>query len=145
MKTVRRIIWPTIALVVFMTIAFFSRDLLGRFGVEAVTQTRKIFWYAVQIGIWLSATFFLDRIIKVFLWDGFVARIAGAPLPRLVKDLFTVFLFMVAITGIVGIVFGQSVTGIWATSGAVGIVVGLALQRMILDVFSGLAINIERP
>ena len=42
-------------------------------------------------------------------------------------------------------VFQRSVTGIWATSGAVGILLGIALKDVILDVFTGLAMNLDRP
>jgi hypothetical protein len=46
--------------------------------------------------------------------------------------------------GVLATVFDQSVTGIWATSGVVSIVIGIALRNVILDVFIGLAMHIEK-
>jgi small-conductance mechanosensitive channel len=42
-------------------------------------------------------------------------------------------------------VFKQSVSAVLATSGVLAVVLGLALQNTLADVFSGLALNIERP
>ena len=47
--------------------------------------------------------------------------------------------------GVLATVFEQSVTGIWATSGVFGIVVGIALRNVILDVFIGLSMHVEQP
>jgi len=124
---------------------FWNRDLLLQFGSEAITQSQKVLAYVIQIGIWLSAAHFLNRLVQVFVWDGLISRALGTPLPRLIKDISTIVIYVIAITGIVGIVFNKDVTAFWATSGVVGIVIGLAVQNMILDVFTGLAINIDRP
>ena len=47
--------------------------------------------------------------------------------------------------GVLATVFEQSITGIWATSGVFGIVVGIALRNVILDVFIGLSMHVEQP
>ena len=64
-------------------------------------------------------------------------------MPRLVKDIVATIIFLIAVTGIASFVFHRSITGFWAASGALGIVVGFALRSMILDVFSGIALNVD--
>ena len=49
-----------------------------------------------------------------------------------------------AVTGIVGVVFGKPIGPFWAASGAGAVVIGLALRNVILDIFIGLAINFDR-
>src|SRR6202042_3083501 len=44
-----------------------------------------------------------------------------------------------------GFVFGLSLQGVLATSGVIAIVLGLALQSTLGDVFSGLSLSIEKP
>ena len=39
----------------------------------------------------------------------------------------------------------QPITGLLATSDLFAAIIGLALQRMIADIFSGLALTVERP
>jgi len=52
---------------------------------------------------------------------------------------------VLAFVGIVGTVFKEPVSTLLATSGVLAVVLGLALQNTLGDLFSGLAINIERP
>jgi len=142
---IRRLFIPFVIFTTFVTLALFSEDLLARFGAEAVSQTRRVASYALQVGIWLASAFFLNRLIVVFFWDALVRRAIGGPVPRLLKDVVAAVIYLIAISGIVAFVFQQSVTGIWATSGVIGIVLGFALRSLILDVFTGLAINVDRP
>lgn len=60
-------------------------------------------------------------------------------------DLLAGLVYLVAGFAIVGLVFRVPVTGILATSGALALVVGLALQSSANDLFSGIALTIERP
>jgi small-conductance mechanosensitive channel/CRP-like cAMP-binding protein len=142
---VRRLWFPFTILIFFASTALLNKDFLFQFSAEAISQSQKVLAYAIQIGIWLSAAHFINRFVNVVIWDGFVRNAIGTAIPRLLKDVLGIFLYIVAITGIVGFVFHQSVTAFWATSGVVGLVLGLALKNMILDVFTGLAINIDRP
>jgi len=144
-NNLRKLWFPFLIFGVFAGAAFLNKDILFQFGATAISQTQKVFAYVVQIGIWISAAHFLNRIIIVFFWDGFIKKMLGAPVPRLLKDVLTIIIYFIAITGIVGFVFNKSVTGFWTTSGIIGLVLGLALKNMILDVFTGLAINIDRP
>jgi len=145
-KTIVKRLWsPFLILLVFVTVTIFSRDFVLQFGAKAISQTQKVLAYVIQIGIWLSAAHFLNRVAIVFFWEGLVERTLGAPVPRLLRDLSTVIIYLVAITGIIGLVFQKDVTGFWAASGVAGLVLGLALQNIILDIFTGLAVNIDRP
>lgn len=64
---------------------------------------------------------------------------------RLFADLASVLVYVVAIVGITDTVLKYPLSGVLATSGVLAIVLGLALQNTLADVFSGLAINIEQP
>ena len=64
---------------------------------------------------------------------------------RLFADLASVLVYLVALVGIVDTVLKQPISTVLATSGVLAIILGLALQNTLSDVFSGLAINIERP
>jgi small-conductance mechanosensitive channel len=63
---------------------------------------------------------------------------------RLFADLLSALIYVVAFVGIMDRVFNQPLSGVLATSGVLAIVLGLALQSTLADVFSGLAINIDR-
>ncbi|MFQ5772460.1 MAG: cyclic nucleotide-binding domain-containing protein, partial [bacterium] len=141
----QRLWFPISILMLFGTLALYNRDILFQFRDDALAQSQKVFKYVIEVGIWLSAAHFLNRLIILYFWDGLVRKTIGAPVPRLLKDVLTIIIYTTAVTGIVGIVFNKPVTGFWATSGVVGLILGFALRNIILDVFTGLAINIDRP
>jgi small-conductance mechanosensitive channel len=88
-------------------------------------------WFKSVFDIFLKWTFFPDN-------DEPQAR-------RLFADLASALIYGLAFVGIIGTVFKEPVSTLLATSGVLAIVLGLALQNTLGDVFAGLAINIERP
>jgi CRP-like cAMP-binding protein len=64
---------------------------------------------------------------------------------KLVQELLAALIYLAAIFGIIAYVFDLPVKGLLATSGALAIVIGLALQSSLGDVFSGIVLNLERP
>ena len=104
-----------------------------------------------------DSTTVLSEKLFVALWWLLVARCAIAVgqialrvdrrhhSSRLASDLATAIVYLGAIIAILDLAFGVSVTGLIATSGIIAIVLGLALQRTLGDLFSGIAIGIDRP
>jgi small-conductance mechanosensitive channel len=64
---------------------------------------------------------------------------------RLVQDIATTVAYLLAALEVSDKVFGLPVGALLATSGAVAIVVGLALQSALADAFYGLMLNLTRP
>jgi small-conductance mechanosensitive channel len=104
---------------------------------------------------------FFDAAFRVLLWSvvallgvTFVRfalnwrRITDLGPPRagkLFSDLLSGLIYVIAASGILEAIFGIPLSGLLATSGIIAIVVGLALQNTLTDLFSGLALNLERP
>ena len=68
--------------------------------------------------------------------------------PREVKilaDLLVGAIYIAALLAIVAVAFSVPIQGLLATSGVLAIVLGLALQSTLSDVFSGIAVGLERP
>ena len=64
---------------------------------------------------------------------------------RIVSDLLAGAIYVVTALAIVNFCFGVPIGGLLATSGVIAIVLGLALQSTLSDVFSGVAVGLERP
>jgi small-conductance mechanosensitive channel len=64
---------------------------------------------------------------------------------RLLQDVIGALVFLAAIVAAAGYVLELPVKGLLATSGVVAIVVGLALQSTLSDVFSGIVLNTTKP
>jgi small-conductance mechanosensitive channel/CRP-like cAMP-binding protein len=64
---------------------------------------------------------------------------------KLVVDLIAAAIYVGTVVIVLKSVLALPVTGLFATSGVVAIVLGLALQSTLADVFSGIAVGIETP
>jgi len=140
-EAARVLMWPTLTLVAVL-IPGVNWIMVRRS--EASDLIQRILFYAVGIGLGLSAAWFVVRLIDACVWR-FLERRVKSKMPRLLKDVVAASVFIFAITLIIGMVFKQSVTGLWATSGIISLVVGFALKSMIADVFCGIALNFDQP
>ena len=145
MSVLTRIWLPATVFAVFLLALFNRQELVDRFLENANFLTRNFVEYGVQIGVWLSAAFLINRLVGVLFWDGFIGRLSDRPVPRLPRDLTAMVLFSVAVLAIISTVFQRDITSMLAASGVFGVIIGLALRTVILDLFMGLAIHIERP
>ena len=145
MSVLTRIWLPATVFAVFLLALFNRQELVDRFLENANFLTRNFVEYGVQIGVWLSAAFLINRLVGVLFWDGFIGRLSDRPVPRLPRDLSAMVLFSVAVLAIISTVFQRDITSMLAASGVFGVIIGLALRTVILDLFMGLAIHIERP
>jgi len=93
---------------------------------------------------WLSVAVLASMAMKRFVWTP-IEENTRQPIPKIVRGLIVILLFIFAGMAIVAFVFDQKLTSLLATSGMVAMIVGLAVQVNIANVFSGIAINIERP
>ena len=143
-KTLLRMWFPIVVFSIFMILMIGKDELYDRFLANFSGVGRVIFEYGSQIGVWLSGAFLVQRFVTVFVWDGVIAGISGRPVPRLPKDFTGMLFFGIAIMGVLATVFDKSITGIWATSGVFGVVLGIALRNVILDVFIGLSMHVEQ-
>jgi small-conductance mechanosensitive channel/CRP-like cAMP-binding protein len=64
---------------------------------------------------------------------------------KLLSDIVAASIYVCAALAMMGFVFGLSLQGLLATSGIIAIVLGLALQSTLGDVFSGISLSIEKP
>jgi len=115
-----------------------------KIGLAGLGSVRGIIGYILGIVFFLTLAILLRRLIQYFLLDWFVASAIGSVPPRLLSQISAFFVYLLAFAAIAGIVFKKDLTVILTASGAVGIIVGLALQSLILDIFAGLAINLDQ-
>jgi small-conductance mechanosensitive channel len=95
--------------------------------------------------------------ILTCVWWGLAARelIAVLALPaalrktpienKILSDIIAASIYVCSALAMLGVVFALPLQGIVATSGVIAIVLGLALQSTLGDVFSGLSLSIEKP
>ena len=133
---------PALLFAAFAAASLSAGEIAGWCGLGS-SRGQQLLTNGLHIGLWISGAYLVVRLLNHLFWEGFVAHVLQHPVPRLVRDSAAIVVFLLAAAGIVGVEFGQPIIGIWATSGAIGIILGIALRSIILDIFSGLAVNFE--
>jgi small-conductance mechanosensitive channel/CRP-like cAMP-binding protein len=109
-------------------------------GMAIGTEPRRFFLGTLEVIWWLGAAWLAVGFLRAFVVLGRQPRES-----KLVQDLLAALVYLAATFAIVADVFDLPVKGLLATSGALAIIIGLALQSSLGDVFSGIVLNIERP
>ncbi|MCF8980871.1 MULTISPECIES: mechanosensitive ion channel family protein [Pseudomonas syringae group] len=94
---------------------------------------------ALAILWWVYAA----RVLTVLIGLALMHRIGHSG--RLLQDVIGALVFLIAVVAAAGYVLELPVKGLLATSGAMAIIVGLALQSTLSDVFSGIVLNTTKP
>src|SRR5882762_2983879 len=109
-------------------------------GLGVGSELRRLLVGAFEVIWWLGAAWLAVGFLRAFVVLGQQPRES-----KLVQDLLAALIYLTAIFAIIADVFDLPVKGLLATSGALAIIIGLALQSSLGDVFSGIVLNIERP
>jgi small-conductance mechanosensitive channel/CRP-like cAMP-binding protein len=132
--------WPVFAFVVLLAIRLWGARLVGH---QAPPFYAQLLVQVASIGLVLAAAVVVDRLVRLFYWHRYLKRRRNRETPALIQDITSVALLAAALG--IGLWWqaGLTLTGIAAASGAVAFVLGIALQPVIQDLFSGLSINFD--
>jgi small-conductance mechanosensitive channel len=100
---------------------------------DAAQAVLKIAW-------WLWMAWFLVGFLRAFVIVEHRPREG-----KLLQDLLAGLIYLAALFAIVSYVFDLPLQGLLATSGVIAIILGLALQSSLGDVFSGIVLSLSRP
>jgi small-conductance mechanosensitive channel/CRP-like cAMP-binding protein len=140
---VKSLIVKAILFCIAVAAAWHSDHLLAAMNLAGEDAWRRTWRLTLETVAWLAGASVTIAAVNLLFWDGYIARIARRPVPGLLKGALATIIFLLTVTGIVGLVFGLDVTAIWATSGVVGLVLGFALRGIIEDVFTGIAMSVD--
>jgi small-conductance mechanosensitive channel/CRP-like cAMP-binding protein len=104
---------------------------------------------SVQRLLWslliLSAAWIATRLLRHFVWRGHFTRRYGSEAPKILQALVGAGIYFVALAVIVVLVFQRSASGVLVSTGVIVGILGLALQNLLADLFSGITITVEQP
>jgi small-conductance mechanosensitive channel/CRP-like cAMP-binding protein len=106
----------------------------------SASSVQRVFIGLAKIIWWANAAWSLVAVVRVFL------IIEGQPREgRLAQDLVVGVIYVAAVLSVIAYVFEAPIGTLIATSGVLAIILGLALQSTLNDVFSGIALSLGRP
>ena len=133
----RVIFWPLLLLSAGNLILDYAFIHFAQSTTRTLVNVYEGLWWV--IGAWLA-----DIAVRRFIWFGLEIN-TGRKVPNVIKFFTSLVIFALAVAGIVAFVFNQTLTSLMATTGVLAMVIGLAIQANIANVFSGIVLNIERP
>jgi small-conductance mechanosensitive channel len=135
-RAIVRVVFLLVLTVVLLHAGVVPYEPLTRTGVpleDAVRAALKIVW-------WFWVAWFLVGLLRAFVVAEHRPREG-----KLIQDLLAGLIYLAAVFAVIAYVFDLPIQGLLATSGAIAIILGLALQSTLSDVFSGIVLNFSRP
>ena len=103
---------------------------------KSIVKVFDILW-------WLIPAFLINVASERFIWTPLEEKLGA--MPNIIRHFFALLVYFLALIGIIVFVYEQSFTSLLAASGMIAMIIGLAIQINISNVFSGIVINMERP
>ncbi|MDA0306370.1 MAG: mechanosensitive ion channel family protein [Proteobacteria bacterium] len=135
---------PVASGVFLVLLAFGLKWVLTLASEPAIQQLVRYSLTGIYAGLWFVGAWLLKRVIQ-YIISGPSNQDGEEGVPKLLFDLFGIVLFIAALIGVVGVVFGKSIGGLLATSGVLTGIIAFAVRDLIADVFAGIALAIEKP
>ena len=130
-----------VACLILLTLVLTHADIIPYQPLQSTgAPVRDVVHAVLKIAWWLWAAWFVVGIMHALF------RVESRPHEgRLVHDLLAAVVYLAALFAIVRYVFDLPIEGMLATSGVIAIILGLALQSTLGDVFSGIVLSFSRP
>lgn len=100
---------------------------------------------AIWALFWISLAWLANRGLRRFLWQRYFHRQYGREAPRILQHIVGTVLYVAAFGVLLVLVFERPASGVLVSTGVLVGVVGLALQNVLSDLFSGVSLTLERP
>ncbi|MCX7567383.1 mechanosensitive ion channel [Sulfitobacter sp. F26169L] len=136
-KHARRLVLPALALTLSVGLGLgVAHPVLPEF--IAANENFTLF---LRAAFYFSAAWLVSRLLAMALDRAGAKR----PYPRLLKDLVSAFLFMIAFAATASLYMGQGAIGAVAGSTLILALLGFAIRNVVADTLSGIALAIEGP
>jgi small-conductance mechanosensitive channel/CRP-like cAMP-binding protein len=133
---------PTITFLILLAIAMVLQ--LSAFVQHRLTPDQIILMQQiVGTAIWLTLAWFVILVLDIFLWRGFIEKKIANKVPRLLKTALNVIVLIIIFILIISYVFHRSITGLIATTGVIGIILGFGFRGTIENAVSGITLSVD--
>ena len=134
------IVWSAILLFLLLAARFWGVPALSDRMTPAFASELD---HIIMLGAFIAVSLLIDGLIRHYFWHRYLQRRRNRETPALIQDILTIALVLLGLS--IGLWWeeGFSLTGFFTASGAAAIVLGIALQAVIQDLFSGIAINLD--
>jgi len=111
------------------------------------TDAPGFYWVQLltKIALWLGLMFVGVRLASAFIFDLIFRLRKGREAPSLVRDLFSIVAYVLIVALILKYYFDLSLGALLSGSALLGVILGLALQDTLGNLFSGISLHADKP
>lgn len=100
----------------------------------------------LKLALWLTFAFAAVRLATTFVFNFLLRRRKGYEAPRLMRDIAALVAYILVFVLVFKILFPQvSLGALFTTSAVVGVILGLALQDTLGNLFAGISLHADKP
>jgi small-conductance mechanosensitive channel len=148
-KLFRTIFGQIVMFLLISIVLYFLNYLLGLLMDEQSNETARQYLEILQKVIltlfWLVASWLIAKLcLSLFINPIFKLKV-DREAPGIIASLFTIVFIGITLSVAIANIWAVALGGLMATSGVITLVAGLAMREVIMDFFSGIALNVERP
>lgn len=133
----RLVSWPLLLAAAGSLLLNFAFQNLEFYYVDLISPFYEASW-------WVIGALLVKMAIERFIWTPLEQK-TERKVPGSIRMFVTAAVFLFALFGIIAFVLHQELTSLLATSGLMAMIIGLAIQANIANIFSGIVLNLERP
>ena len=100
-------------------------------------------WVVAAFGF--AVTLLAARIVRREVVHGWLEHRSGKQVPPLIGSLVTGLVVFIGVCAIVALVFKRDITALVATGGASLMILGIALRDVLVALFTGIILSVEKP
>jgi len=134
-----RLLQGLAALSLFSSLYIFAHDLIALSGFGdsvAIVNVIASLW-------WCSLGYLVNYLLDRFIWRGRLSWDGEPAVPRLLREITGIFVYLIVAMIILRIVYDQSITVMAATSGVFAVVLGYSAQSTLREVFAGISLSLD--
>jgi small-conductance mechanosensitive channel/CRP-like cAMP-binding protein len=157
----KQLLWPLLATALFalllsLLVPAFAPPALSDEGLGALPELQRAehsravavhYWLSTltKIALLLSLMFVAVRLVNAFLFDLVFRLRKGREAPSLIRDLFSIVAYILLVAFILKHYFALSLGALLSGSALLGVILGLALQDTLGNLFSGISLHADKP
>ncbi len=138
------VLWILRVLFAFLLLFSIEVVLVDWLAQETSTQVLEFMIKSFDVLWWTILAILLNRATEQFIWTPLEER-TGQTIPNIVRRFVSFLVYLLAFFAVIAFVYERALTSLLATSGVIAMIIGLAIQINISNIFSGIALNLERP
>ena len=95
----------------------------------------------------LLGSLFVIALIRRCVWEGYFLKKQGTEIPKFLREVAAILVFIAAAVFVLDHIYGKggALAGVVAGSGVIAIILGFAMQDLLGNIISGIALEIGKP